>query len=281
MRNHFFLGFLAFALGACGGGTDTGSSVVTGSGALVDVGGTSYPVLGRQISQVSTLGGTRVGNNGDVANVTGDFSHDTGATRFSDGTVTLNSTVGNDLTGLNDGTTQVSVFGGSGLTTEMQYLTPVTITAPIGSGSAILGLVTDPGDVPTTASATYAGQSSVNVASGGGAFELAGAATTVVDFLANDVDVTLNGFTSSSNPAPFDTLNINNMTISGAGYSGGTLSTSLGGQSVDVVGPPASFDSRGSFFGFDSENNIPAEIGGGFRVDGTSGELISGLYTGD
>jgi len=255
---------------------------MSGSGALNDDGGENYPTLSRPENVVSTLGGTRIGNNGDVANITGTFSHSNGVTRFSDGTVTLNSATGNGLTGLDDGSTQVTVFAGSGLGTEMQFLTPVTITAPTGSGSAILGLVTNPSDMPTgSASATFVGQSSINVANGGGTFEMTGTATTAVNFGANDVDVTLNGFTSSSNPAPFDTLQINNMRISGSGFSGGSLSTSLDGQNVDVVGSSATFQSRGGFFGFDTENSIPAEVGGGFRADGTSGELISGLYTGD
>lgn len=266
-------------LTACGGGGGTG---VSRTGALNDDGGATYPTLASVENMVSTVGGTRVGNNGDVANVTGIFSHNTGATRFSDGTVTLNSTIGNGLTGLDDGSTQVSVFAGAGLGNQMQYLTPVTITAPIGSGSAILGLVTNPGDIPTGAASTiFVGQSSVNVANGAGAFEMTGTATTVADFGANDVDVTLGSFTSSSNPAPFDTLQINNMTLSGSGFSGGSLTTTLGGQGVDVVGSGATFRSRGSFFGFDTANSVPAEVGGGFRANGTSGELISGLYTGD
>lgn len=281
MRYQLLISCLSMiGLTACGGGG--GGADVLRTGALTDEGGAAYPTLARVENTVSTVGGTRIGNNGDVSNITGVFAHNTGATQFSDGTVTLNSTTGNGLTGLDDGSTQVTVFTGAGLSNQMQYLTPVTITAPIGSGSAILGLVTDPSDIPTgAASAVFVGQSSINVASGAGSFQMTGTATTFADFGANDVDVTLNGFTSSSNPAPFDNLQINNMTLSGSGFSGGSLSTTLGGQGVDVVGSGASFQSRGSFFGFDTANSIPAEVGGGFRADGTSGELISGLYTGD
>lgn len=291
MRQFFVATSLAMLVSACGGGSgsDGGDNssqtvVVDGTGAVDDTGGIDYPRVADQVNQTSGLGGTFVKNAGSVTSVSGDFDHSDGTTRFSDGTVTLNASSGNGLTDLDDGTTVVSVFAGSGLSIDFQFLAPVTISSPAGSGSAIIGLTTDVADMPTSSTATYGGQTSLSVATGGGAFEMSGTAQTNVNFGTNRVDVTLGNFSNSSNPAPFDELRLNNMTISGAGYSGGTLTTLQDGSTVTPLGSGATLASRGNFFGFDSENTIPAEVGGGFRANGVasdSDKLITGIYTGD
>lgn len=269
--------------GSADGGQTSGNSGPTGTSALIDAGDANHLEIASTLAATSTLGGTHVRTDGTVANITGDFTHNTGAVRFSDGSVILDDPDGGTrLTGLQDGSASVSVFAGSGLTSDFQFLTPATISSPAGSGSAILGIVTEPASMPSTASASYVGQSSLNVATGAGAFVMTGTALTEANFAGGWVDVEMTSFSSSSNPQPFDTLTINGMPISGSGFSGGSLSTSLDGSTVNVLGSGSTtYASRGGFFGFDSVNGVPAEVGGGFRADGSSGEVITGLFTGD
>ncbi len=267
-------------LAACGGTGPTSTN--TGNGPH-DVGGASYPELtNSSVSSTSTLGGTTVATDGTVSNVTGTFTHNTGEVRFFDGTVLVTDLDGGTgLTGLESGDVTVSIFAGDGFTETLEYMTPVTITAPVGSGSAIIGLVTDVSDVPSSATAVYTGQTSINVANGSGTFLMTGNATTRADFGAGRVDVSLTDFNTTPTPAPFDRLNIDNMAISGQGFTGGTLTASTGGTTVTPLDGSPTLSSRGTFFGFDTQNQIPAEVGGGFRADGTSNDFISGIYTGD
>lgn len=284
MRSNLFAVPIVGLLTACGGGSDdTMMTAMNTGGGPDDTGGAGYPEISdTSTTATSTLGGTNLRIDGTVTNISGTFTHNTGATQLSDGSVVLSDfNGGTGLTGLSNGSTSVSVFAGSGLTTSLEYATPVTISAPIGSGSAIIGLVTDPSDVPNSAEAVYTGQSSINVASGAGAFEMTGNATTTANFGTDRVSVTMSSFTSNATPAPFDTLEINNMSISGSGFSGGTARASTGGGTVTPLNGATSLSSRGSFFGYDSVNEIPAELGGAFRIDGDPGEFISGLYTGD
>jgi len=267
---------------ACGGGSMDEAPMNTGGGPN-DNGGSSYPEIANTTSTAeSPLTGTFVSLNGDVSTFLGTYTHNTGAALFTDGSTTVNDpNGGTGLTGLQSGTTRVSVFVGDGLSNAMEFLTPVTITGPQADGSAIIGLATEVGDMPTSTTAVYTGQSSINVAAGT-AYGLNGNATINTDFGANRVDVTMTDFTGSTTTAPFDTIKINDMGISASGFSGGSFSATNNGSAVNILSGTQTLQSSGRFYGFDSANSIPAEVGGGFRVDGNDpNEFISGLYTGD
>lgn len=271
---------LLAVVAACGGGSD--DSAMRSMGASFDDGGANYPDIANTTSgATSPVTGTFVGLNGNVSTFSGTYTHNTGATAFTDGTITVNDPDGGTgLTGLQSGSTRVSVFVGDGLSNEMEFLTPVTITSPSGDGSGIIGLATEVADMPGSATAVYNGQSSINVAAGT-SYGLNGNATVNANFGANRVDVTMNGFSGSGTP-PFDTLKINNMQINASGFSGGNFSATSNGSTVNVLSGTQTLQSSGRFYGFDTANDIPAEVGGGFRVDGSnSNEFISGLYTGD
>ena len=84
---------VVFAVSACGGGADDeGSMAITSP--RDDVAPASYFEINETSATTSTLGGTHVRNDGAVRNISGVFTHNTGATAFSDGTTVLDDPSG-------------------------------------------------------------------------------------------------------------------------------------------------------------------------------------------
>jgi hypothetical protein len=151
------------------------------------------------------------------------------------------------------------------------------------------GIVTRPINMPTVGRAQYTGDSLVSVArTNGSVVGLPDGNSTVdADFAAGTVDVTLDGFgqavnanTGQPTTAPLDRITISDMTISGNGYSGGTVSVQNSGNAVNSIGGITSEEAAGTFFGYVDDILAPDETGGQLLQEGRSGALI-GLWIAD
>jgi len=136
--------------------------------------------------------------------------------------------------------------------------------------------------------ATFTGVDSSEVLtrpSSGPTFDLLrGDVVAVADFDGGRVNVTLSDFAPSPN-ATFDEVRVNNMTISGSSFRGGSLVVLQSGQPTgDFSG--GDFQSSGLFAGWNDSNgtaaggNIPAELGGAFLAATTDGTVV-GRYAAD
>ena len=269
------------ALTACGGG---------GGPTVVEV-----ETLSSTAEATSTLGGAALQSNGTtgvlaIVSSEGTLRHDTGATTLDDGTYVL--TDSNGLNGddqLTDGTSVLSTST-SGFTGSYDFTRAYEQTYAVDGVSydstGVGGVVLPAGDMPTSGDATFTGEAvgTVNVAADG--FDLSGGTSTVTAAFTSDggtVDVVLNGFTSASQSGdetttnPIDTISALGMTIDGNGFSGGTLTTSLAGEDVDVLGTGATSAAAGNFFGYDEDTEQPPEVGGVVLMQGDDG-LVTGAF---
>ncbi len=140
----------------------------------------------------------------------------------------------------------------------------------------IVGVATASADMPTSGLATYSGEFRGEF----GQSSPTPSITTLnwnadiqVGFAGNgDVDMTFAGSGSSV----IDTIRIQNATISGNTFSGGTLTTSIGGAPPNNV-TGTSVDMNGAFFGYDETLTIPAEVGG--AMASSSGDnTLNGVF---
>ena len=175
------------------------------------------------------------------------------------------------------------------------------VVAPIWFGS--IGIVTNPADMPTAGTATFAGGAALNYTGGpnvalNGNKELVELGTSAItaDFGAGTANVDLI-FTSSAQPEFSQTryyLTVSRVSGAGLQISGNSMSggswTALGGNvsvfvplpnasevPVDMVGrvlatttaaETTTITSTGSFYGYDSASSGPAELTGRVMVDG-------------
>jgi len=138
--------------------------------------------------------------------------------------------------------------------------------------------------MPTTAIATYTGAVLAEIDGGPNGIRLNdGTSTVTVDFSGKTVDVTMTGFTAkdyitgAAITSPIDTIEISDMVISGNTFSGGTLTTTNGGDIVDIVGDNSVLGAGGNFFGYDNTTSRPAEVGGAFSQKGDDG-YVTGAF---
>ncbi len=272
------------ALSACMGTDVSGGS----SGPSID-----YKTLTSTANNgTSTLGGTAVrynttANTVIVNNLSGSADYVTGSVTVDDGTYSLTDSNGvNDIINnskITDGTSTITEDPG---TSTYDYVTYFRQTYSSGGNNysvvGQVGIVTATNDVPTSGSASYSGEAwGRYVPSGGSLVKLnSGTSSVQANFSAGTVDATLSNFTAydgSNNPTTslIDTIKLTGMQISGNTFGGGAIQTSNGGSTVDLVGANASGYLGGNFYGYDTTNNIPDEIGASMVQSGDSGFITA------
>ena len=269
-----------FAVAACSGGGTTAPVYKSFNAAITGGSATDAAV---------PLGGTALRSNNstgalDITAITGEINYSTGATTVGDPTLTVTDTTGFSGTGvLTDGTTTLSQINTPISTSGYNYV--IAYQEPYRSGgvnydsTGFVGVVTSAADVQAAKNATYTGTADVTVTNGGTSQRLKnGTSSLAVNFSGGSADLTLNGFSSTATPL-IDTVTATGMTISGTGFSGGTVATSKSGVNVVVTGANTTGSASGAFYGYNATTSAPAEIAGVLLVKGDTG-TITGAFIG-
>ncbi len=247
MRNTGFIGFLAVAaLSAC-------------TARIGDVPSQDYTEFADTPASTSTLGGAAVNNaTNATTTVAGTLEH---ATR--------------DLTLTTPGGGTATILAGD-FNGTYAFARPVSIDTGSATYTGVLGILTAPVDVAAALDATYIGEfEGALVTSGLTSLNDWDAAITA-DFAGRSVDAAFSGAGS----AQLDEITVTGATISGSGYSGGTVQTLNGGIPVVVTGAGTTASFTGRFFGWDDAKVAPDETGGVVVIDGASG-FITGTFIAD
>ncbi len=262
--------------------------------------GPTYETLTSRAASTSTLVGHAVLINSTTNSVSrsvasGTLTHDTGRTVVSDGTYTLVDNNGFDANNtLDDG--QGGRLVASGLKGQtgtydyaVGYYSVYTARGQDYSAIGVGGIGTKSVDMPSAGSATYTGSSDVLIATGGNPVSIAslehGTSTVTANFNSGTVDATLSNFTGYNSSGqqintPLDTISVTDMTISGSGFSGGTVVTTKNSAVVHVEGFNSSSFTGGDFYGYDGTISKPDEVGGMIYIEGNNG-IIIGRYIAD
>lgn len=83
--------------------------------------------------------------------------------------------------------------------------------------------------------------------------------------------------TGNAVTGPVDTISVTGMTISGNGFSGGTVATTNDGTAVNITGANTTTTAQGAFFGYDTAASAPDEVGGLVLQQGDDGILAGGF----
>ena len=246
----------ASALAACGGGgsndPDANDPVFSPT--------TSYERIDSTNAVVSTLGGGLIANGASLTAEAADGTID-----HREGTFDLS----------NPGAPETALDSDSGFNVNGNYTFATDISTAADDYIGIIGVQTDPADIPGSGTATFSGEFE-------GVLLLSGATTPEelnnwesfieANFAAGG---TVNAeFTGSSSPT-INRIEVTGATISGADFSGGMISTSNNAGVNDITGNSVDFD--GSFFGYDTAVDQPAEVGGAL-VSEDSGNLLYGIF---
>lgn len=252
----------------------------------------SYELFKSSAAKTSTLNGTaqQIGGSATsrkLLNVSGSLTHNTGSITVKDATYTLTDTNGaNANKVISDGTSSLTYspdFSG-----DYQFAAPYFQTYKDDTISydvnGIIGIATKTSDIPTSNSAIYNGEAQAIIITPTSGFDLkSGKSEIVANFATAKVTATLNGFTSTDQTtglpdfAPIDEIKITDMSISGNQFSSGTISTTLDGKAVNLIGTNSTSTAQGSFFGYNNTDKTPGEVGGHILSYGDAG-IISGSY---
>ena len=258
---------------------------------------TNVPFAG-QLVETSTgegaLGGISLLRNGssgkfDMPTLSGLMVFDTGAVTLSNSQVTLVDKDGFSAAGiLSDGSISIATISTNGtydyaiLIDQSYSINGVTYDA-----TGILGLISDPAQMPTSLKTRYSGEAQAFIVQGSQGFDLTnGKSTLDVDFGTKRVNVSMSDFTATDmfsqkvTTAPIDTITGTDLVINGYGFSGGTYQTLSNGRVTDVTGQNTVTTGKGVFFGQDETLNAPDEIGGMVFIKGNDG-IVSGWYIAD
>lgn len=198
---------------------------------------------------------------------TGTLDHSTGAITFegitdSDGIDANGNLIADGLT-IPVSTPTVEFTG------TYDFVRPYQGAFPFGGAEGFYGVGTALADMPTTGSATFAGEASGYAPNG----IWVGAPTTITanfgpstGTLDLDANQTLGG-------VPV-TITVTGATITGNAINGGTITATENGNPINVttggiLGPVSNVD--GYFYGYDTVNNTPDEIGIELGADGAEG----------
>jgi hypothetical protein len=234
----------------------------------------------------STLGGvsSRVNETTvemEFLTTSGSLNHISGATTVSDGTYELTDRFGfRHDDDLSDGTTKFDVSQPD-IFTDYDYVFLYGGEYQAGgqnfTTAAVAGIITSPTDVSASRSASYNGEVGVFTSQTAVTHTMTGAAQVSADFSANKVDATFSDFTAENETTglpdtpPIDRIEVTGMTINGNVFSGGTLTTTKGGNPVDITGGVTRTETRGAFFGYDNAASAPDEVGGFIFQEGPTG----------
>lgn len=270
-------------------------SIVVVGGCQTTGGGspsTSYEAFNSTAQKTSTLSGVVQQSNGTTGakkllSVSGSLTHNTDGTTVDDGSYKLVDSDGADSKMvISDGTSTLQYKGN--FTGDYKYARTFQQSYAVDGVSydttGIIGIATRAENMPKSSVATYTGEAEAVVIIENAGFDLkSGTSSVSADFGTGKVSVTLNGFTGAdlqqnqNGTIPIDEIKITDMTISGNGFSGGTVTTLKSGNVVDVIGSNVSQTSQGSFFALNEDGAAPAEVGGLVLMQGDTG-LISGTY---
>lgn len=258
-----------------------------------------YKPLDSTENATSTLGGVGIrGNNSDnsqleIARAVGSLDHNpNGALTYTDTDNSYTLTDPDGMSGLiaSDGQEGQLLDESSAYNGTYEYVMPVEFTYTQNDVKyttlGFAGIITDAAHIPVSGTATYTGDATGFVNGSTGSFVLTNGISNIsINFAAGEVDLlTLNDFTATASgtpvTAPPDTIQITGMTIAGNTFSGGELVALLNDLPVDVTGANTTATSEGMFFGWDSANPIPDEVGGVILVEGDAGEMRF-LFVGD
>ena len=274
-------------LSACGGASEDDDVINTAP---------VYETLSSNAVSTSALVGSAIRSNGstgalEITTVSGSLTHNTGATTVTDGTYSLTDSDG--ITGgeLTDGSSTLTTNGSQGFTGTYDFVRVYDQTYSSGgityNSNGVHGVGTTVSDMPTSGSASYAGEASGLVIVGSQGFDLnSGTSTVDVDFGSETVNVTLTGFTAIDQvtglaaTAPIDTITATDMTIAGNSFDGGTITSSSGGATTPVTGANTTTLGQGHFFGYEGANRRPDEVGGNLLIQGNGG-IIAGTFVAD
>ena len=257
------------ALAACGGSATTPTVYQS--------------FIGTDVSS-STVGGDAI-KNGQVAQLSGSYQHDTGATKVSDGSYTLNDANGFDANDtLTDGVSTIRADAVN-FTGTYDFARPFTQTNAGGFDVlGIVGLATASQDIPSSNTVEFVGEAVGVLATNTQGIDMTnGTSQVFANFSTDKVTVTLSDFTmidqlsGATITGPLDEINITNMTISSNGFQFGTATTRLEGTVVDVLGNSPQRSASGTFFGINADGTQPAEVGGAILLQGDDGQ-INGLF---
>lgn len=151
--------------------------------------------------------------------------------------------------------------------------------------TGVTGFVTPTKNIPSKGSLTLNGEAYASLGQGtkGTDFK-AGKAKITADFDAGKVDLTMNGFsafdktTQTATKGDIDTISAKGMKIDGSGFSGGTITTSLAGKTVNLLGSGAKKSAAGHFYGSDSKK--PDEAAGLVFLQGDKA-ILQGVFITD
>lgn len=296
-RKISFVGALcssALILSACGGGgtSENGAGIPEGFATLTNITNTTDSEL------IGT--GVKLDNAISTVEISGTLYHRSGAIRVTDN----DGVVLYDPTGIyvdEDGTEYF--YDGNRVqaivevvNSSYDYVTPYFVVyrdiAYIGDFDnsiwGVVGIGAEQSSMPTSGTASYSGDTYVDVYNSSTANEVfqTGTAQVNVDFAgAGDVDITLDNFSSvefgtdTSTPNLVDQIVISDATISGIALNGGSISTTSGGIDSTSTYANGAFSHAGYFFG-PVEGVGPDELGGTFLVYGDNGAII-GMYFAD
>ena len=225
-----------------------------------------------QTSSTSTMGGVAVrvdsvNDDFDVVAMTGSLNHNTGKVVISDGQYSLVDEDGFDYDGYaTDGNGEVMLLVYTYGTQDYDYASVFAEMYTVDGVDYYLtgvgGIVTQEGDMPNSGYAMYVGDAAGIGLDSWGEFDLyGGTATASANFGQGTVDLEIADLYLDDGVSLYEAGGIafNDMTISGNGFSGGTMVENF---SNIYVGTGGEGIAEGVFFGYDQGEGAPDEVGG-------------------
>ncbi len=261
---------ISLALSACGGGGGNNAANDSGNQANESSLSAFSDPASNKVSDLTAHAVRTATDTGETSQITqsGHFNHANQSATIAAAAVTLSDIDGYEYVRIY---TQSAAQSGNGFEVNR----------------GILGITANANDVPTSGMAQYVGAADavlVQLTPGAGSYDLTqGTATITADFAAASVAVSLTDFTvteltETGAIVPIDSINIDAMTISETGFSGGVLRLENAGSEIDILGANGSLKASGSFYG-EATGPAPDEMGGAFLGQGDDGTL-SGTFVG-
>lgn len=276
------------ALTACSGSGGSSSSNEAVTAAVP-----SYQTLSSTNAGTSALGGATVAvdtTTGALINrtVSGEITHNTDARTINDGVVNMVDTDGSGpgMPYYTDGTAEMYLQQALG-SYDYEYINFATLIYPSNGKTynavGVIGIITRAEDMPTnkpqaeyTGGAYFFEENKSTAQRIGYTF---GTTKVLADFAAGKVSATVSGLQADSGTAKFDQVVMNDMDISGNGFSGSNVTLLLNGQTVSPTGTVETRGVTGTFFGYDAATGTPSEVGGVAQITGQD-TLVGGVFMG-
>lgn len=269
-----------FALSACGGGGG-GVRTVGGGGGGGGGGGSDTPdalTFNATVDDESELvgamvvtGSTRI----ETRPITATLDHEIRTLiDFDNGLVRFSDTDGEEAGIWQDADSEHTL---TPTNSSFIYSRIYRLASDTGGGPVIFGVLAPTSVMPSTGDTTFTGIGSVSGAvSEIGTIDSTGVSTVTINW-AGTVDAKIELLA----PQGFDMVTIDGMTLSrnDANFTGGVVTLLEGTQDVtdSLIGIDHTGNGEGGIFGTANENEEPAEVGGVFVLNGSSGTLGGGF----